>query len=134
MNALKRAINHRFQFMRVFDFAAFGQTATGFCRVEPGRIARRFIGAAQLMYFRQEGLNHEFLHAARLPENTFGVKVEMKVTWLNGAQNAGLFRSLAFSGLAVREMGIDAALWEGPLISAVGIDQQKLHYGPTPAA
>jgi len=30
MKALKRAVDHGFQFMRVLDFAAFGQPLSGF--------------------------------------------------------------------------------------------------------
>src|ERR1700726_3985409 len=116
LNARKRAVDHGFQFMRVLYFAAFGQPLLCFLRAEPCRLALRLIGAAQLVDLHQEGLDHELLHAARLPEHALGVKVEMKVARLNGAKGSGFFRSLPFRGLTVREVRIGRAFGEGPLV------------------
>ena len=114
-------------FARVLDFAAFGQATARLFRNEPGGIAHRFIGPAQLVDFHQEGFDHKFLHAARLPEHAFGVDVKMKVARLDGAESAGFFRCFALCGLAMREARLGRSFGEGPLVSAVGVHQQKLN-------
>ena len=92
-------------------------------------MAHGLIGPALLVDFHQKSFHHKFLHAAGLPEHPFGVNVEMKVARLDGAESAGFFRGFALGGLAVREARFRRSLGEGPLISAVGVDQQELHRG-----
>src|SRR2546423_14386847 len=105
LNALERAINHRFQFVSVLYFAAFDQLPPGVFRTEPGGMPHRFVSPAKLLNFHQEGLDHILLHATGLPEHSLGMNVEMKVPRLDRAQRSGLFGGLAFGGLTVRETG-----------------------------
>ena len=89
-------------------------------------MAIAFVGAAHLVDFHQKGFDHEFLHAARLPEHTLGMNVEMEVARLDSAESSGFFRGFALGGLAVREAGVGRSLGEGPLVAAVGINQKEL--------
>ena len=54
-------------------FAAFGQPLLGFFRAHPGGMTIGFIRLAHLLDFHQESFDHELLHAAGLPEDTFGM-------------------------------------------------------------
>ena len=78
-------------------------------------------------------LEREFLHSTGLPEDSFGVDVEMKMARLDRAEGTGFFRGFTLRSLAVRQARIDASLGKGPLVSAVGIDQQELHRRALPA-
>src|SRR5271166_2746410 len=89
-------------------------------------MALGFIGASQLVDFHEKSFDYEFLHSAGLPENAFRVNVEMEVAGLDGADGSSLFGGFAFGGLAVREAGFGRAFGEGPLVAAVGVDQQEL--------
>src|SRR5713226_7818235 len=123
---LHRPVDYRLEFVRVFDFAAFGQdNARLFC-VEPAGIAKVFLGTASLADFHQESLDHIFLHTACLPEDALRVNIDVEMTRLNDADGARFFLGFAFSRLAVREARFGRPLGKRPLAAAVGMDQQKL--------
>ena len=73
------------------------------------------------------------LHAAWLPEDTLGVKVEVKVARFDDAPRTGLFDCLTFRGLTVGKPGLCGAFGEGPLAAAIGSYQQKFNGGAAPA-
>src|ERR1700722_1115397 len=127
LNALHGAIDYSFQFTGILYFAAFGKPVFGFLRTQPGGLAIVFIGTARLVDFHQKSLDHKFLHSAWLPEHALGMNVEMKMSRLDRAQRSGFFCSLTLRRLAVREPCIDGSFGECPLISAIGIHQQKFH-------
>src|SRR5258708_29938770 len=98
-------------------------------------MAQRFIRAAHLLDFHQEGFDDEFLHSSGLPENSLGVDVEMKVPRLDGTEGAGFFRSLTLGGLAVREAGLRGPFWEGPLFAPLRFSPPEFHpLAPPPHA
>src|SRR5271156_2120652 len=94
-NAIERAIDHCFHFVRILYLASLGQPTLGFRRTEPGGMAHRFFRSAQFVDFHQESLHHKFLHATRLPEHALGMNIEMEVARLDGAQSARFFYRLA---------------------------------------
>src|SRR6266498_1865972 len=69
--AFEGAIDDRFEFLEVFHFAALGEAELGFGSSEPCRASIGFVRLAHLMDFHQEGLDHELLHTAGLPEDAF---------------------------------------------------------------
>src|ERR1700676_1109069 len=133
LDAFERAVDQGFEFARIFYFAASGQAAFGFFRAYPRRTPIAFVGAAQLMNFHHEGLDHKFLHPAGLPEYALGMKVEMEVGRLEGADGAGFFGRFAFGGLTMRQPRIGRSLGESPLVAAVGIHQEELDRRTSPA-
>src|SRR4029077_1207001 len=79
LDSLKRAVDDCLQFGGVLDLASLGQNLASFGGREPGRIAHCLPRRARGGDFHQEGFDHEFLYACRLPKHAFGmnVKVEM---------------------------------------------------------
>src|ERR1700736_2247967 len=73
LNALQGSIDNGFQFACVFHFAALSQAAASFFRTEPSGMTQHFIRTARLVDFHQKSFNHEFLHSAGLPEDSFGM-------------------------------------------------------------
>jgi hypothetical protein len=96
-------------------------------------MAIAFVGTAHLVNFHQEGFDHEFLHSAGLPEDAFGMDVEVKVSRLNRAETAGFFGSFALGGLAVGKADVSRSLGESPLVTAIGINQKELNGRAAPA-
>src|SRR3984957_18241621 len=101
LHALQGAVDHGFEFASVFHFAAFGQTAFGFFRTEPGGMAHGLIGSAHVLHLHQKCFDYEFLHAARLPEHALGMNVEVKVARLDGARRSCFFHGFTLGVLAV---------------------------------
>src|ERR1700684_3506708 len=101
-NAFEGAVDYRFQFAGVLNFASFRQPLARITRTEPGRIPLRFVWSALLVDFHQKRLDHKFLYPARLPEHALGMNIKMKVARLERAQSARFFRGLALGGLTVR--------------------------------
>src|SRR6202040_2454888 len=110
----------------VFFFAALGEDDACFVCLEPGGIAVVFFGVAGLANFHQKSFYHIFLHAARLPEHSLGVNVNVKMAGLDDADGSSFFSGFAFCGLAVREAGLGGSLGECPLVAAVGMNQQEI--------
>src|ERR1700688_1681962 len=133
LDAFEGAVDHGFELAGIFYFAAFGEAALGFFRAHPRGAAIAFIGAAHLVDFHQEGFDHEFLHAAGLPEHALRMNVEMEMARLDGADGSGFFGGFAFGGLAVREARVSRALGESPLVAPVGIYQEELNGRAAPA-
>src|ERR1700731_67374 len=127
IDALKGAVDHRLEFMRVPHLTPFRQALLRFLSAEPGGIAQHFVRTARSMHFHQKGFDHELLNAAGLPEHALGVKVQMKVARLDGAQGAGFLRRFTFRSLAMRHVGTRRDLGKGPLVAAIGVDQQEFH-------
>ncbi len=123
---LQSAVNNSLEFASVFDFPSLGQYYPSPVGVEPGRIAESLIGPAGLLNFHQKCLHHVFLHASALPENAFGVNVNVEVTWLDDSDCAGFFLGFALGGLTVRKARFRSAFRERPLATAVGVNEQKL--------
>ena len=103
LDAFQGAVDHGFEFVEVLHFTPLGETLFRFFGAHPGGPAIGLIRLAHLLNFHQESFDHEFLHSARLPENSLGMQIEMKVARLNRAERSGFFRSFAFRGLAVRD-------------------------------
>jgi len=121
-----RPVHHRLKFRRVLHLTPLAQHLARLDGAEPGWIAHRFGRFPGAPDFQQKGFHNEFLHAGRLPENTFGVQIEVEVPRLNDTGSAGLFESLTLGGLAVRQVRFDGTLGECPLAPAVGFYQEEL--------
>jgi hypothetical protein len=59
--------------------------------------------------------------------------VEVEVAGLDSSDGSALFSGFPFSGLTVGESRIGGAFGEGPLVTAIGINQKELHRGAAPA-
>src|SRR5579859_5119969 len=127
------AVDNGFEFAEILHFAALGQAALGFSGAHPRGMAVGLVGAAHLVNLHQKSLDHKFLHAAGLPEDSLGMYVQMKVARLDGPAGPGFFGRFAFGGLAVGEAGIGGSLGESPLVAAVGINQKELNRRAPPA-
>ncbi len=123
---LQSPVNNSLEFASVFDFSSLSQYYPRLVGVEPSRFAESLIGPAGLLYFHQKCLHYVFLHASALPEDAFGMNVDVEVTRLDDSDGAGFLAGLALRSLAVREAVFRRPLWERPLATAVGVDEQKL--------
>src|ERR1700686_943635 len=119
--SLQCAVNHRLQFMGILPFTPLGENGARFFCIEPGGIPAVFLRLAGLANLHQKSFDHMFLHPARLPKNSLGMHVDMKMPWLDDAKCARLFFGFAFCGLTVRETRLGGSLRKGPLASAVGV-------------
>src|SRR5215468_10438760 len=117
--------------MKVLHFASLGETSFCFFRAEPSWLAVLLVRLAHLVHFHQEGLDHKLLYATRLPEDAFGMNVEVEMAGFDGPKGASLFGSFAFRRLAMRQPGISRPLRESPFIAAVRIDQQEFDGSPS---
>src|SRR5580692_8748420 len=111
--------------MGVFNFASFGKDYACFFCIEPGGIAVVFFRLAGLPDFHQEGFDDIFLHASGLPEDAFGMNIDVEVAWLDGSDSTRFFFGLAFSSLTMGEARFRGAFGERPLVAPVGVDQKK---------
>ena len=119
---LQSSVNYGLEFTGILYFSTLGQYDTRFFRFKPGGIAKRFLGTAGLMDFHEEGLDGVFLHASVLPEDAFGVNVNVEVPGLDESGDAGFFVGLAFRGLAVGKFCVGRPFGKSPFPAAVGID------------
>jgi hypothetical protein len=132
LNLFEGPVHDCLQFAGIFQFAAFGEDSLGILGREPGGMAHFLLRTADVLHFHEEGFDHEFLYAGRLPENPFGVNVLVKMARLDASASASFFRGFAFRRLAVGQGGSRVALGEGPFISAVRVDQKELDQRPAP--
>src|SRR6476660_4053917 len=82
---------------------------------------------AHMFYFHQESFDGKLLYSGRLPENSLGVGIDMKMPWLDVAVSASFFPGFALGGLTVGQVGFRSTFRESPLVPAVGIYQQEFH-------
>src|SRR5438477_1964470 len=99
MDAFKGTVDHGIELARIFHFAAFGKAALGFFGTHPTGAAIALIGSTHLENLHQEGLDHEFLHAAGLPEHTLAMQKKMEVAGFNHSNGAGFLRRFALGSL-----------------------------------
>src|SRR5580692_12573847 len=133
LHALQGAIDYGFEFASVLHFAAFGQAALGFFWAEPRGMAHGLIGPAHLLHFHKKSFDYKFLYATGLPEHALGMKVEMKMAWLNSAGGTSFFYGFTLGGLAVGKVRGGRSLGKSPLVAAVGVYQQELDRRAVPA-
>src|SRR6516225_2558211 len=99
---LHGAVDNGAEFRGVLRLAPFCQSPARLLDAEPGGVAHGLVRRLGASHFQQEGLHDEFLDAAGLPEDAFGVEVKVKMSRLDHADSPSLLQRLALRRLTVR--------------------------------